>query len=487
MYQLTTIFHLISLLFICYACSQAKESTEIADSSQKPNIIFILADDMGYGDPGCYNAHSKIPTPNIDCIAENGVRLTDAHAPGPWCVPSRYGLMTGQYPARIQLNWQQRALINPQQYTIATLLQQQDYYTAMIGKWHLGFDGVNWDSINCEQPLRGGPVDHGFDYFFGMHASLDIPPYFYIENDHCLSAPTDSIAEHQIEDATTSISGAFWRAGKIAPDFKHAEVLPAFTDKATSFLEQHHQNHSEQPFFLYLALAAPHTPWLPTAAFQDKSQAGEYGDFVVQVDHTVGEVMKTVRALGIEEQTLVIFTSDNGPVWFEEDVEKYDHRSTDVLRGMKIDKWEGGHRIPFVAQWPGKIPNNTVRNDLFCFTDMMAIFAAVVGDTLPKGAGQDSYNMLPVLMDQHLKQPIRNELLIGDQIMRQGKWKLIQGSGQGGLSRTFGKDIIKDNENVLAELYNLEEDISESNNLYEQYPKQVKKLTKELQKYNHDY
>lgn len=473
---------LLLLVFTVYAGCSGKAPQE-AQKETPPNIIFIFADDMGYGDPGCYNPQSEIPTPHIDNIAENGIRLTDAHAPGPWCVPSRYGLMTGQYPARVQLNWQERALINPQQLTIASLLQQHGYNTAMVGKWHLGFDEVDWDSVNCDLPLRGGPIDHGFNYFFGMHASLDIPPYFYIENDRCVSAPTENIAENQSEDATTPISGAFWRAGKIAPDFRHEDVLPDFTGKATSFLRQHQQDNPDQPFFLYLALAAPHTPWLPTGEFQGKSQAGAYGDFMVQVDHTVGEVMETISQLGINEETLVIFTSDNGPVWFQEDVEKYNHQSTGPLRGMKIDMWEGGHRIPFVAQWPGRIPSGIVRPDLFSFNDIMATFAAITGDTLPDGAGQDSYNMLPVLLGQDLEQPVRHELLIGEKVFRQGNWKYIQGSGMGGLSRNFGKNSSEVSGEVPGELYNLQEDLAESHNLYYEFPDRVKVLQQHLQSY----
>lgn len=478
------------LLFACTSPNQDEATSDEAasyeaalDEAKLPNIVFIFADDMGYGDPGCYNAQSKIPTPHIDQIAAQGVRLTDAHAPGPWCVPSRYGLMTGRYPARTQLNWQERALIDPQLLTLPAMLQQRGYYTAMVGKWHLGFDGADdWQTISCDQPLRGGPVDRGFDEFFGLYASLDIPPYFYIENDHCLTPPTDTIADHQSENATTTISGAFWRTGKIAPGFRHAEVLPTLTEKALTFLEDHHQERAGQPFFLYLALTAPHTPWLPGEAFQGKSQAGEYGDFTVQVDHTVGEVAQTLEELGLTDNTLLIFTSDNGPVWFAEDVAKYDHRSTDVLRGMKVDLWEGGHRIPFVAQWPGEIPAGTVRSDLFCFTDIMATFAAVVGDTLPNSAGEDSYNQLPVLRNQTLAQPIRQELLVEDRVFRQGDWKYIQGSGVGVLTERFAPAGSLPQE-VPGELYNLQRDLAEQHNLYDEFPERVQAMKQRLQQY----
>ena len=256
------------------ACNQASKSD--TRKEQLPNIVFILADDMGYGDPRCFNPDSKISTPAIDKLAEEGMRFTDAHSPGAWCVPSRYGLLTGQYPLRQVMKTQRGGLIAPDRPTIASLLKRNGYRTGMVGKWHLGFDGVaDWAEADYAQPLRGGPVDRGFDYFFGMHASLDIPPYFYIENKNVVAAPTDSIAGHQSDDATTPISGAFWRAGKIAPGFRHVEVLPTFLEKATAFIDSNAAEAAEEPFFLYLALTAPHTPWVPTPAFAGKSQVGE--------------------------------------------------------------------------------------------------------------------------------------------------------------------------------------------------------------------
>lgn len=473
------------LFFVLLACTDKKKEAPKADTSKTelPNIVFIFADDMGYGDPGCFNPASKIPTPHIDKIAQNGVRLTDAHAPGAWCVPSRYGLMTGRYPARTELDWQERALIAPQQVTLASLLKEHDYYTAMVGKWHLGFDGVDdWQDLKCDRPLRGGPIDHGFDEFFGLYASLDIPPYFYIENDRCLVSPTEMIGAHQTEDATTTISGAFWREGKIAPGFKHAEVLPTLTNKSLDFLKEHDEKRKGQPFFLYLALPAPHTPWLPTEQFQGKSRAGDYGDFVVQVDYTVGQVRETLEKQGLLENTLLIFTSDNGPVWFDEDVQKFDHRATAGLRGMKVDLWEGGHRIPFVAQWPGKIPKGIVRPDLFCFTDMLATFAAIVGDTLPVGAGEDSFDQLPVLLDQ-ASTPVRRELLIEDRVFRQGDWKYIQGSGEGSLTERFKPAYTRQNKEVPGELYNLKQDLGEQHNLYHEFPDKVEAMELQLRSY----
>src|ERR1043165_1943535 len=244
----------------------------IAAEPSKPNIVFILADDMGYGDPHCFNAESKIPTPNIDRLAGDGMRFTDAHAPGAVCVPSRYGLLTGRYPFRNTgvRNPTKGAMIEPGRATIATVLRERGYETGMIGKWHQGFDGG--DRFDSTAPLRGGPVDHGFDTFFGQHASLDIPPYFFIDQDRYVEAPTAN-TEASRSPEWSPIQGAFWRAGKIAPSFKHVEALPTYTRKAVEYLESRGKKAAadSKPFFLYVAFTAPHTPWVPMEQFRGKS------------------------------------------------------------------------------------------------------------------------------------------------------------------------------------------------------------------------
>ena len=477
------LFYLIFWLVACSSSEPPAERQLPSKADTLPNILFVLADDMGYGDPQCYNPDSKISTPNIDRLAAEGVRFTDAHASGPWCVPSRYGLLTGQYPLRAQLNWQERALIDPQQLTLASLLQRNGYRTACVGKWHLGFDGVeDWETFSSDQALPGGPLDHGFDTFFGMYASLDIPPYFYIEGDRPVAPPTETVAAHQSEDATTPISGAFWRAGNIAPGFAFAEVLPTFTQKAMAFLENHQQVAGNAPFFLYVPLTAPHTPWVPTPDFQGKSQAGEYGDFTTQVDHVVGQLLQTLEATGQLDSTLIIFASDNGPVWFEQDVAQYDHRSVANLRGMKVDNWEGGHRVPFVARWPSLIPAGAVRSDLLAFTDVLATLAAAVGDSLPEADQLDSYNLLPALRNETLSEPIRQELIIGEGVVRQGDWKLIVGGGEGVLHRQYGRGIPEAPANPPLELYNLKNDLSETSNVYETNTTKGKQLETLLQR-----
>lgn len=474
---------LVFLLILTSCAGQLKTDVEntLHKIPQKnlPNIVLILADDMGYGDVQSFNPESKILTPVIDKLAAEGIKFTDAHAPGSWCVPSRYGLMTGQYPIRKPMDVKKGGLIAPDQVTIATLLKRNGYNTGMIGKWHLGFDGVSdWDKANFSQPFRGGPADHGFDYFFGMHASLDIPPYFFIENKGAVEAPTDTIVENQSRNATTSISGAFWRGGKIAPGFKHEEVMHTFTKKAISFIRKQVKEKKQSPFFLYFSLTGPHTPWLAQKQFKDKSKAGEYGDYMMQVDYSIGEVLKTLDKLGVKDNTLVIFTSDNGPVWFKEDIQKFKHRAAGPFRGMKFDSYEGAHRMPFIARWPAKIKPNTSSAQLLCFTDMLATFAALTGDTLSDIAMSDSYDLSPALLGKGVSQ--RKGLIIEEHTVRQGDWKLIIGNGTGVLQRQWGMVKVVP---VKGELYNLKEDAAEANNLYDKYPDKVAELTKRMQQY----
>ncbi len=462
---------------LCVLCGHACS----AEKPARPNILFILADDLGYGDLGCFNPQSKIPTPNLDRLAAQGLRFTDAHAPGAVCVPSRYGLLTGRYPFRRNGNPSQGPLIEPGRTTIASLLKEKGYATAMVGKWHLGFDGgIDFD---CSRPLRGGPVDHGFDSFFGQHASLDIPPYFYIENDRCVAAPTETVAASSSPD-WSPIQGAFWREGKIGPGYKHEEVLARYTQKAVAFLESHSRKSPGQPFFLYLAFTAPHTPWLPLKPFQGKSQAGMYGDFVMQVDDAVGQVLLALDRSGGSDHTLVFFSSDNGPVWNPADVEKFGHRAAHIYRGMKGDAWEGGHRMPFLARWPGQVKPGSVSGETICFTDMLATFAALVGAGLPDGAGEDSFNFLPALLGQKPGRPIREATILessrGVLVLRQGDWKLIPRLGSGGFSQPA--QVKAGAGEPEGQLYNLAADPSEQKNLHLEKPEVVQRLTALLEK-----
>jgi arylsulfatase A-like enzyme len=306
-----------------------------------------------------------------------------------------------------------------------------------------------------------------------MHASLDIPPYYWIENEQCVQPPTQIIDDHN-SPGVTPIQGAFWRGGGIAPDFAHDKVLDTLLDRAVAFLRQQQGDTEEQPFFLYLPLTAPHTPWLPKPAYGGVSQAGHYGDFTAQVDALLGTVLQTLDELDLTQTTMVIFSSDNGPVWYPQDVVRYEHASAGPLRGMKIDLWEGAHRVPMVVRWPGTIPADSVCDQLVCFTDWMATLAAVLGVSLPAGAGEDSLNILPLLKGQTSNPPIRETLIIEGRMIRNGPWKLVRGNPNGGLARFAEPKVQPPAADVV--LYNLADDLGETTNLAARHPEKVQQL-----------
>ena len=502
------------LLRLAFAAAMVLFAANTFASSRRaehsPNIVFVLADDLGYGDIGAFNTDSKIATPSIDRLAQQGIRLSDAHAPGPVCIPSRYGLLTGRYMFRNRRVYAKEALIEPGRLTIASLLKQAGYMTAMIGKWHLSFEGVGFDpgggpghgeAFDYAKPLRGGPTDHGFDSFFGIQASLDIAPYFFIENDRAVEAPTTTIQEHRTPGILRYIQGEFWRGGAIAPGFKHEEVLPWLADRAVKFLES--RGGINQPFFLYFALTAPHAPWLPTERFSGKSGAGMYGDFVMQVDEVVGRVVNALEKAGKAGDTLLIFTSDNGPTWYQADVQKYGHRSAGGFRGMKGDVWEGGQRMPFIARWPGKIAAGTSSAQLVCFADMLATFSSLTGQPLPECAGEDSFDVLPVLLGKSSR-PVR-EAIVHEAMaratdpdeslaIRQGNWKLIpwlrdksifEGFDASGGFTWPSRETPKPG-GPQGQLYNLADDPGERNNVYTEHPEIVRRLTELLERYRRE-
>jgi arylsulfatase A len=450
-------------------------------AAANPNIVLILVDDMGYGDPHCFNPQSKIATPNIDRLAREGMRFTDAHAPGPLCHPSRYGLMTGRYPFRTDITrWAQQPLVETGQATIASLLKTAGYQTAMVGKWHLGFRENGYD-----QPLPGGPVDFGFDSYFGLRASTDIPPYFYVRGNRAVTPPTGQIAEHH-SDGWSPTQGEFWREGGIAPGLELKDVLPKLTDEACAVInaQADKKPNARQPLMLYLAYTAPHTPWLPAAEFAGKSGAGMYGDFVMTVDAQIGRVLAALEKADMMQDTLLVFTSDNGPMWLPADVTRFGHDAAGGLRGMKGDAWEGGHRMPFIVRWPGRVKAGTTSAQTICFTDMLATFADVCGTILPTGAGPDSFSFLPVLQGlQPADQPIRGPIVMqagssSAMMIRSGDWKLINQLGSGGFSQP--KTIKPGPGDPAGQLYNLRDDLAETNNLYLKHPEIVAKLEAEM-------
>lgn len=438
--------------------------------AERPNVVIILTDDMGYGDPGCFNPDSKIPTPHIDQLAKEGLKFTDAHAPGPLCHLSRYGLMTGRYPFRKPIRWRNNATIDEGRLTLPAMLRKSGYRTAMVGKWHLGF----FEDEKFEGTLSGGPVDRGFDSYFGIRASTDIPPYFYIRGDKAVMLPSEKIEANDTE-GWSPIQGKFWRAGGISPDLKLEEVTPRFTTEAISVIEKHASGKHNQPLMLYLAYPGPHTPWLPTGKFVGSTKTGLYGDFTHQIDAEIGKVLAALEKAGITENTMVVFTSDNGPVWYDVDVKKFSHDSSGGLRGMKADAWEAGHRMPFVMRWPAGIKKGTTTDHTICFTDLFATLAEMNGVTLAEGEAPDSVSFLKVLKGEKVKP--RKAIVMGAGrkhfAVRHGDWKLITGPESGGFSRVDQKTL-KDLPKV--QLYNLREDRGETRNLAEEMPDKVAEL-----------
>lgn len=482
--KLTCVSAIVAVLACCLclpisdmSCN-AGESPASSDRSQQPNVVIILVDDMGYGDPGCFNDRSKIPTPAINSLAADGMRFTDAHAPGPLCHLSRYGLLTGEYPFRADPGaWRKQPTISEGKTTIASHLKGAGYKTAMVGKWHLGFKETGY-----ENPLPGGPVDRGFDSYFGIRASTDIPPYFYIQNRQAVMPPINQIAANN-SDGWSPIQGAFWREGGISPDLKLPDVLPRFTNEAISVIESHASARAAstepQPLMLYLAYPAPHTPWLPSEEFAGKSKVGMYGDFMMMVDAEIGRVLKTLDDAKMKEDTLVIFTSDNGPCWYETDDERFQHDSSGGFRGMKADAWEGGHRMPFVCRWPAKVKAGSTSNQLLCFTDILATLADLVSVPLSGVAGPDSFSFYPELTGTRRTERARTEFVMetGSKLKMirsvddRGDWKLIDGLGSGGFSKP---SRIKPTANgPKAQLYDIQSDPAEMMNRLQNPDKQA--------------
>ena len=381
---------------------------------EQPNVVFILADDLGYGDPGCYCGQSKVPTPAMDGLAAEGIRFTDAHTPSAVCTPTRYGTMTGRYTWRSRLKkgvlgGYSEPLIETDRLTVASMLKRHGYNTGCVGKWHLGLGWVPKDStqkvkegnVEYGKTVTHGPQSLGFDYSYIIPASLDMDPYCWLENGRTVEAATDRTPGSK---RRWDGGGGFWRAGPIAPSFDFYEVLPTITNKSVDFIKR---QTNDKPFLLYVPLAAPHTPWMPKKPFRGKSQVDWYGDFVAQVDWSMGQIIKAVSDAGFKSNTLVVVTSDNGSHWPVKQIEDFDYRANGPWRGQKSDIHEAGHRVPFICCWPGKIKPGTQSSQTVCLADLMATCAAIVGDTLPAGAGPDSHNILPAMLDPDLEEPIR--------------------------------------------------------------------------------
>lgn len=477
----------------------------VSEEEARPNIVFIMADDLGYGDTGCYNAESKIPTPHIDSLARQGLRFTDAHSPSAVCTPTRYGVLTGRYCWRTWLKANvvggyTDPLMEPGRTTVASLLRRHGYRTACIGKWHLGVgwtrkngyvgkfsdkpryfswqdgDAEKGDDVDFSKPVSGGPADVGFDYSFYTAACSTIDgPFCYIENRQTVGIPDRMIPVDKGVHADYRP-----RPGRMVEDFDLRKVDTVFAEKATECIERCHERGPEKPFFLYLALSSPHAPWLPPEFTQGDSEEGPRGDMVVWADWCVGQVLSALERLGLAENTLVIFTSDNGPRHGQNG-----HRSAGALRGHKSHIWEGGHRVPFIARWPGRIKAGTVSDALICLTDLTATCAAIVGAELSRDEGPDSFSILPALVSTKPARPVRPAVVLhscfGVFAIRQGKWKLILDTKtSGGWVRPGGKKPVP---GTPGQLYNLVDDPQEQNDLWDERPEVVQRLARLLDDY----
>ncbi len=464
--------------------------------ARRPNIVILYADDMGYGDLGVQNPASKIPTPHLDKLASQGLRFTDAHSSSGICTPSRYALLHGRYHWRKFhgiVNSFDQPVMDDEKTTLPELLRTKGYKTACIGKWHLGWDwnaikqpgamsskgeGFAANAFDWSRPIPGGPLAHGFDSYFGDDVP-NFPPYAWFENDRVITTPTVPLSTPK----PTAEGSWEARPGPSVKDWDFWDVMPKLTDRAVNWINQ---QQPDQPFFLYFPFTSPHAPIIPTAEFLGKSQANGYGDFMTQTDATIGRVLQALKDRGFADNTLVIFSADNGPEHYAyERVRKYDHRSMGPLRGLKRDIWEGGHRVPFVIRWPGVTPAGQVNDGLISQIDIFATIAATVGADIPAGSAEDSYNQLDFIQG---KSPSARDVLVHNTnpngyALRQGDWVLIAAK-TGGVSKV--PDWFNEANGYAAnphagELYNLREDLAQKQNRYGDLPEKVQALTRILE------
>ena len=479
-----TILHLLGLVLA--GCVLTPSSY-----AKGPNIVYILADDMGVGDVHALNPEGKITTPHIDRLTTNGMHFTNAHSSSSVCTPTRYSILTGRYNWRTRLSdgvlWgYSQPLIKPDEMTIGRMLQKEGYATACIGKWHLGMDWTlkeggladtqtdqaPW-SVDYTKTLTNGPTTRGFDYFFGISGSLDMFPFVYIENDRMIGIPT--------------VDKKIFRTGPAEKDFEGVDILPKLLEKSVAYIDEQSQDKTK-PFFLYFPLPAPHTPIVPTPEWQGKSNINAYADFVMQVDDTVGQVVEALKRNGVLEKTLIIFTTDNGcsPQANFPELKKAGHSPSHVYRGHKADIFEGGHRVPYIVQWTGKIEPGTHSAHPVCQSDLMATVADMLNIRLKKTDGVDSFTTLPILTKKSSKKALReytvHHSINGSFAISHDDWKLALCPDSGGWSapRPGKSDTSK---LPPMQLFNLKEDVSETTNLATAHPEKVKALQAILQNY----
>ncbi|HJM55959.1 MAG: arylsulfatase [Planctomycetes bacterium] len=482
------------------------------DGAMRPNVVLILADDLGFGDVGCYNPEAKVPTPNIDRLARQGMLFSDAHSPSTVCTPTRYSILTGRMAFRTGMRGVFTGaggpcMIEDTRPTIGGVFQAAGYTTAMFGKWHVGMtffdkqgEPINKNGLEAVQridysrPIPDAPIHRGFDQFFG---TVCCPTtdwlYAFIEGDRIPVPPTEIIDREPLPNHPYSQDN---RPGMIAPGYDVEEIDLVFLEKSLAFLEEHSAKSPAKPFFLFHSTQAVHLPSFAADAFKGKTKAGPHGDFIFELDHVVGELMRALDKHGLAENTLVVFSSDNGPevptvISMRND---HEHDGARPWRGVKRDNWEGGHRVPFIARWPGKVSPGSRSEQTICLTDLMATCAAIVEADLPNDAAEDSYDLLPVLLgaagDKPLRQYTLHQTMSLALAIRHGPWKYLDHRGSGGnnysLDGGWGMKLFALPERAPeapGQLYRLDEDPGETTNLYFKHPEIVKELKAKLEEF----
>jgi arylsulfatase A-like enzyme len=473
-----------------------------------PNILFILADDLGYGDVGCYNAESKVPTPHLDRLAAQGMRFTDAHSPSTVCTPTRYSILTGRMQFRTGMKGVFTGaggpnLIEAGRLTLPQMLRDKGYATACIGKWHIGMsffdkqgERITDQSINgvkaidYSRPIPDSPIHRGFDQFFG---TVSCPTtdwlYAFIDGDRIPVPPTRMLDKSLLPRHEY---GGDCRHGMVADGFDHEEIDLVFLEKSRAFLKQHVAAHPGKPFFLYHSMQAVHLPSFPAEQFKGRTEAGPHGDFIFEMDFIVGELLATLERLGVADNTLVFFASDNGPevTAVLHMREMYGHDGARPWRGVKRDQWEGGHRTPFIVRWPGKIEPGSTSDQLLSLTDVMATCAEIVDVPLPNEAAEDSFSMLPVLTGSQGEETVRPSMLQQTMSLelsiREGSWKYLDHQGSGGNnynSRMKAYALVEKDPEAPGQLYDLANDPGETSNLYSRHPEVVQRLQAQLEEF----
>lgn len=488
---------LLAVIFLLASCANGKASSPaktvqkerpLRQAQGRPNIIVIYTDDQGFGDASCLNLEAKFKTPNLDRLANEGISFTNGHCSDTVCTPSRYGLLTGRYCWRTKkktgvIKAEGNCLITDGRMTLASLLRDNGYNTAMVGKWHLGMDFPGeFGNRDWSKPVEDMPLDKGFDYFYGVPASLNYGVLAWFEGRYAKVPPTlytakkknDRHVDYRIispyqntPEETKKVLGV--RGMEVSPDFIDNECLTRFTDKAIEWMEgKAGEAKNGKPFFVYLPYTSPHYPVCPKKEFWGKGDCGGYGEFVIETDYHVGQIFEFLEKSGLDENTMIVFSSDNGPErsW-EQRIEEFGHDSSHIYTGGKRDIYEGGHRVPFFVRWPGGIKQPGRKWDkLVGQVDLLATFAELLGTKLPDNSGEDSQSFAAVLTNpkaDYDRAPLINHAANGRFAITEGDFKLILPHGKSGM-----------------ELYDLGSDPAEKNNVATKHPDHVERLKKEV-------